>query len=243
MVEASSVSIYEPVKVYGPAITRAALRVDRNKFLTVAVAGKYVLHVGCTDSPITASRIREGNLLHAHLQSSAEQVIGIDIATESLELMKQAGFHNVQYMDAEDMRYAGEFDTVVAGDVLEHLSNPGRFVEGAARALKPDGELIIAVPCAFTGNNLKVWFVGREQVHRDHVCYFSPKTLSALCARFGLLPVYLGYTTQPSSRFDSIISQIARRILLTVFPTMAPAIIMRFKKARDVDMSNYFLLK
>jgi SAM-dependent methyltransferase len=38
------------------------------------------------------------------------------------------------------------FDTILATDVLEHISNPKLFISESARLLKPKGKLILAVP-------------------------------------------------------------------------------------------------
>ncbi|MGH2710520.1 MAG: methyltransferase domain-containing protein [Actinomycetota bacterium] len=40
----------------------------------------------------------------------------------------------------------GSLDAVVALQVIEHLSNPGEFLDGCVRALRPGGTLILSTP-------------------------------------------------------------------------------------------------
>jgi len=189
----ADVSIYQTLKVYDPD-KKIYLLFDRDNYLQECVKGKFVLHVGCSNVPITEERIRSRNLLHIKLQDSAKEVIGI---------LETFGIDNVFVMDAEDMKFTTHFDTILGGDVLEHMSNPGKFLEKASRLLNPNGEIILGVPSALTINNLKCLLGGWEQVHSDHTFYFSPKTLSTLCSRYGLLPTKLIFTVQPMNQLCS----------------------------------------
>ena len=78
-----------------------------------------------------------------------------------------------------------------------------------------------------------------EQVHSEHTFYFSPKTLSALFGRFGLLPVKLVFTVQPPEIHESRVFVVIRQIVLQLFKAMSPSIIMHFRKAEEVDKSQY----
>jgi len=233
------VEIYEKLKIFdrvnGPSFVR-----DRNGYLEQCSRDRIVLHVGCADSPMTETRLRDGTLLHTHLQRSAKSILGIDISSEGIEMLRRAGIPDVALVDAEDMTFKGEFDLVVAGDVLEHLNNPGRFVDGAARSLRRGGELVVAVPSALTANNMKAWLFKREQVHKAHCYYFSPKTLSALCARYGLTPVHLAFTTQSREAGEPDWFIWLRETIISISPPMAPSIIMHFKKTAEVDYANYY---
>lgn len=216
------------------------LELNRNEYLRDLAKGKRVLHIGCSDFPITQQRIDEGTLLHQSLADSAESIVGIDLSEEGIETLKKYGFRNVFEMDAEDLKISNKFDLILAGDVLEHLSNPGLFLQHARKLLHSNGELVIGVPSAHTLNNLKVWFLGREEVHTDHTFYFSPKTISSLCSRYYLLPTKLLFTVQPPNANESRAFTIIRRIVLTICRSMAPSIILHFKRVEDVDQSQYF---
>ena len=140
--------IYEPLRIFsqGRSINFFS---DRNQLLLTLSQGTRILHVGCTDTPITRSRIAEGTLLHGKLTDAFKDVVGIDINDEDLGLLRDAGYDNVRRIDAEHMSiadFAEPFDVILAGDVVEHLNNPGLFVECAKNLLRPGGVLIIGVP-------------------------------------------------------------------------------------------------
>ncbi|MCI0590888.1 MAG: methyltransferase domain-containing protein [Gammaproteobacteria bacterium] len=236
--EVSEVSIYGAVKIYD-ARMKFHLEFDRNGYLEKCVRDKSVLHVGCSDWPITEQRLEDGTLLHLRLQRAAKDLIGIDLSEVGIAVLKRHGVNNVKVMNAETMDLAKSFDMILAGDVLEHMNNPGSFLQRAASLLRSDGEMIIGVPSALTINNIKAWFGGWEQVHSDHTFYFSPKTLSALLGRFDLLPVKLVFTVQPPTTHESRAFLMIRKILLKLVKTMSPSIIMHFKKAEGVDKSQY----
>jgi 2-polyprenyl-3-methyl-5-hydroxy-6-metoxy-1,4-benzoquinol methylase len=40
------------------------------------------------------------------------------------------------------------FEVIVAGDVIEHMSNPGLFLDNCRRHLEPGGQLILTTPNA-----------------------------------------------------------------------------------------------
>ena len=231
-------SIYNTLKVYDIE-RKFHLEFDRNGYFQKHIKGKTVLHIGCSDFPITQQRINDKNLLHQKLQESAEEIVGIDLSKVGISILKEHGFNNIFVMDAENIELSARFDFILAGDVLEHLNNPGMFLNKAKSLLNSDAEIIIGAPSALTINNIKVWFFGREQVHTDHTFYFSPKTLSALCARFDLLPTKLVFTVQPPGLFESAAFVFFRKILLKLFRFMAPAFIMHFKKSEDIDKLIY----
>ncbi len=226
--------MYQALRVYGEKIH---LEFDRSDYLCRCVMGKKVLHVGCSDFPVTEQRIKNGNLLHIGLTNSAKEVIGIDISDEGLACMAKYGIKNTFKMDAENISFDFRFEVILAGDVLEHLNNPGKFIERSFSLLDTNGELIVAVPNAMTVNNIKGWFLW-EQVHKDHTFYFSPKTLSSLCSRYGLLPTKLIFTVQPPAPNESVAFILGRKLFLKAFKRMAPAFIMHFKK--EVDKTVYF---
>jgi 2-polyprenyl-3-methyl-5-hydroxy-6-metoxy-1,4-benzoquinol methylase len=231
-------SIYSSVRVY--EATEIPLVLDRQGYLSALARGKSVLHIGCTDYPITEQRIERNQLLHARLQETASYLLGIDISKEGLEAMRKRGYSNVVEMNAEDLCVDRQFDLILAGDTLEHVSNPGLFVQGAARVLSDHGELVIAVPSAFSFNVLRLWLEGTELTHKEHISFHSPKTLAELCSRFGLVPTGLAFTVQPPDVGEGAFFVFARSCLLRIRKTMAPSIIMRFRKHGAVDTERYF---
>jgi len=232
-------AIYKPVRIYS-ASSCISMVFDRLNYLSALAQGKSVLHIGCTDYPISEQRIRTGQLLHARLQQTAAYLLGIDTSKEGLQVLRERGYSNVVEMDAEELRVDRQFDLIIAGDTLEHMSNPGRFVQAVRNALSADGELVIGVPSAFSFNVLRLWFQGVELTHRDHIAFHSPKTLAELCGRFGLVPTKLVFTVQPPDEGETRLFVFARSCILRLFKTMAPSIIMHFRKLGRVNPDQYF---
>lgn len=172
--------------------TRALPLIEKNPWITQRVRGASVLHVGCTDWPLTGERVERGELLHSELCKVSSRCVGVDLDSEGIaklrELMPSHEFHveNAETL-ADSKELAGsQWDFIVAGDVVEHMNNPGLFFQSAAKLLKPDGTLIVTVPSAFSAKRF-FWllFTGSEQVHPDHTGYFSESTLVRIGERNG----------------------------------------------------------
>jgi len=71
------------------------------------------------------------------------------------------------------------FDLVVAFDVLEHIVNDAAAVAEILRVLRPQGEVLIAVPC-----DPKLW--SEHDVAVDHVRRYTRETLTELLVVAGL---------------------------------------------------------
>ena len=66
----------------------------------------------------------KGNLHERIVEHVRGEVIGIDINKKEIEKMREEGF-NVHVENAEKINLDKNFNVVVAGEVIEHLSNPG----------------------------------------------------------------------------------------------------------------------
>jgi len=179
--------------------------VKREKYLIEYCKDKNVLHIGCCDSPFCIERYKKGKLLHTELINSAKKVIGIDVDSASLEYLKNKGINNLYEINVEKIKenniavlYDEKIDIILAGEILEHLNNPGLFLEGIKRLAKENVELIITVPNSPTLKSFLRSLVGTEMVHHDHVCYYSLKTLTTLLKRYSFeVKEYYYYTAPP----------------------------------------------
>jgi len=129
-----------------------------------------------------AIKIDNDNWVHKLLKSEAKEVYGIDINYDET-LFK----NNYKKVSAEDFDFDVKFDVIFAGDLIEHLSNPGLFLNACKRNLKPDGKIIVTTPNCYNLFNLfsKV-SRGEPQVNSDHTCYFNEPTIKQLCEKNGL---------------------------------------------------------
>lgn len=157
---------------------------DRDDYILRRCAGKSVLHVGCTCNPNFKRNLDQGTLLHPKLERVANRCIGIDIAQADIQAMQDLGY-SVKMMDATDLSpLQGEcFDLVLLADIIEHTTNPGAVLKEAMTVVAPGGEIVVTAPNAFGVIRYLKLFFRYEQVHSDHVAYYSSGTLTALAEK------------------------------------------------------------
>lgn len=165
--------------------------VDRVEFIKKMCEGKKVLHLGCTNYPYTESSIENNMLLHFDLKKVAGELHGFDFDREGLEILKQAGEINLHQGDLENLDKSElneTFDVIVAGEMIEHLSNPGLFLRGIKRFMNERTNLLITTINAYSGMRFFIYGLrghggANEPVHQDHVAYYSYKTLKMVVER------------------------------------------------------------
>lgn len=198
--------------------------VERDEWIHERVKGRSVLHAGATDSPLTEARARGGHLLHQKLNDGHCEMVGVDLDAEAIALLKSRfNIHNIVHGDLERLETLfpeRRFDVVLAADVIEHLSNPGRFLEAARKVLAPGGELIVSVPNAFSFKKfVGVAVFSQERNHPDHVCYYSPMNLRQLLGRYGFSVrdtcsfLTVDHPPRKINRFANIVARAAMGVL------------------------------
>lgn len=160
-----------------------------------------VLDLGCVDSrparENTAHRIEhKPNLLFRRLVEINPNTLGVDIDAAGVEVLKGMGYQAV-CANVETMDLGRRFDAIIAGELIEHLENPGLFLRNMHRHLSEQGVLIISTPNPFYQNQVwKIWRYGRPAVHEDHTNWQDPITLKQLFHRTGF-EMFDGWWVQP----------------------------------------------
>lgn len=156
---------------------------DRTVYIVDASKNRAVLHVGCVDSPLLDERLVTGTLLHGKLRAVASTLVGVDLDSAGLQRMRAAGYEDLYECDVEKLGgvdFGRTFDTVIAGEVIEHLANPGLFLAALPRVMSSTAHLVVTVPNALSIRMLANTARAREVVHRDHNAYYSAYTLAHL---------------------------------------------------------------
>ncbi len=159
--------------------------VQRVDFIKKSCEGKKVLHLGCTNFPYTKDSIENKMLLHFELEKVARELYGFDFDQEGLDILTQANGKNLFRADLqklEEVPLEETFDVIIAGEMIEHLSNPGLFLQGIKRFMHRETNLVITTINAYCALRFLIYGLRgkggkNEPVHPDHVAYYSYKTL------------------------------------------------------------------
>ncbi len=143
---------------------------DRLNVVLPLFKGESILDVGC------ASRYGRSDWLHGVIASSFPNVVGIDINEETIDRIKSEGFK--AYMaDAQDFDLHQTFDTVFAGEIIEHLDNVHGLLTSVRRHLGPGGRFVLTTPNVFYIGGFVYRLGGHGQVHPEHTGWFCEDTL------------------------------------------------------------------
>jgi len=165
--------------------------VQRVEFIKEACRGKKVLHLGCTDYPFTEKMIEFKQLLHFELAKIAGELYGFDFDQKGIDILAARGTKNLYRADLEKLEEVDldeKFDVIIAGEMIEHLSNPGLFLRGIKRFMHQDTILLITTINAYSALRFALYGLRgkggkNEPVHPDHVTYFSYSTLNLMLKR------------------------------------------------------------
>lgn len=113
-------------------------------------------------------------------------MLGVDYLEEAVARLRERGF-NVVCANVEVMEIGDRFEVIVAGDLIEHLNNVGRFLDRVRAHLADDGIALVTTPNPV--NPLRFFSVllrGEAGANPEHTCWFTEKVLRQLVARHGL---------------------------------------------------------
>ena len=153
-----------------------------------------MLDVGVTGGPLDVpSPHGSDEWLHGHLRRSYSEVWGIDLGSRKVAQLVELGYPNLLVADAEEFTLGRTFDTVVAGELIEHLPSPGRFLDMARKHLVPGGRIVLSTPYVFgLPNLLYAWLkYPKTCSNPEHTLWFCPATIRYLAERSGLVVDHL----------------------------------------------------
>jgi 2-polyprenyl-3-methyl-5-hydroxy-6-metoxy-1,4-benzoquinol methylase len=148
--------------------------------------GRDILDIGC------AVGYKKPDWMHFHIKSVAKSIKGLDLDAKSIEEINQMGYEITQG-NAQDFQLNEKFNLIHAGELIEHLDNPGSFLECVHRHLKEDGLLLMTTPNALRISNFIYSATGGLKVNAEHTCWFCETTISTLLERKGFEVVEVGY--------------------------------------------------
>ena len=148
----------------------------RYRFAVPFVKGKRVLDIACGEGYGTA----------AIQQAGAASVIGVDISEETCRHAQQKYGVDARVGDAEQIPIPDEsVDIVVSFETIEHVPDPGKFLDECLRVLAPGGTLIVSTP------NKDIYRVGGVQNNPHHCSEMTEdEFVSQIKARFSTYDLY-----------------------------------------------------
>lgn len=136
--------------------------VDRYDVTAALVRGPDVIDIGCGEC-LLAKLLKER-------RPDVKHYVGIDASDEMIRRARAVFADSIVTVQgyAEDLHFNfGAFDTVVLGQVLEHVKDPLGVTMEAVRVLKKGGRIIVSVPAderAPHGNHLRVYHSQAEMM-------------------------------------------------------------------------------
>jgi 2-polyprenyl-3-methyl-5-hydroxy-6-metoxy-1,4-benzoquinol methylase len=128
-----------------------------------------------------ARELYNGESLHRKLAERAEMCVGIDINEKISEFPE----YDIRHANAEKFDLNRKFNIAVAGELIEHLDNPGLMLDQVYNHLYDDGKLILTTPYPWTFLRIKQAILGEPFVVPDHVSWYCTETIENLLNRHG----------------------------------------------------------
>lgn len=190
---------------------------DRIKYIKPLIENKIVLDLGCCGY---YQYLRENSAfeldgwLHNNLRKYAKNVIGIDLSEECVDFLQKKGY-NIIKGDVENFDIDQKFDVIIAGEIIEHLSNFQGFFNSIKKHLNDDGILIITTPNVFYFRQIFFLLIrGHPSVNETHTCWFDEIVLKQLLVRFGFSIENIYYMTDRTG--DCYISEEKWRLMKNI---------------------------
>ncbi len=147
--------------------------------------GKVVLDIGCVHHDIENADNK--TWLHKAVVEVSADTLGVDYLEAEVDALVKRGYKMVAGDVNKPLAIDRQFDVIVVGNLIEHLSNFEGLLDNIRRLLKPDGVVLISTANPFFREQYFYSALKNDIiVNPEHTCWIDPVTLDQLCSRFGL---------------------------------------------------------
>ncbi len=152
------------------------------KFAVKYCRNKKVLDIGCVQH--NPENYKSKYCLHKALKEVSSSIVGIDLYKPGVDDLKERGFLNIIYADAQQFELGEKFDVIVAGDIIEHLEDFHGFLESCRRHMHNGSRLIISTPNPWYWKYMIKAVISNEVSNNpEHTCWLCVRTLRQLLRR------------------------------------------------------------
>jgi len=164
------------------------------------------------------------------LQQRHKIVIGADISKTAIKEGEKMGIKMVLVDLNERLPFPKNFfDTVTAGEIIEHIFNTSNFLKEISRVLKKGGKLILTTPnVASLARRIMLFFGISPFLETEinsktagHIRYFTKDSLFELLKKNGFKP---NYFASDAVNFDNKGKHKSTK-LADIFPTLGSSLI------------------
>lgn len=143
-----------------------------------------------TDKNVVDFGCGEGNILRLLQSAGYRNLFGVDTSKRNCDMLNKMKIYSINksIFDINENDFDRKFDVILCIAVLEHIVDLHGALSRMVSRLKKEGELIICVPYIFPRRAL---VYPLQEFSTEHINYFTFSTLSNLCEKYGLYPIYL----------------------------------------------------
>lgn len=165
---------------------------NKNKKIAESCRGKKVLDLGIVDHDVRYEK--KSGWLHGDLKKVAGEITGIDIDKKAVNILKQKGY-DVKQGNAEKLNLKKKFEIIVAGDLIEHLDNPGNFLKSVKKHMNENSEFILTTPnCLSLSNWIEVSLFDKiKYINPYHTHWHDANTIKKVLENNGFELIELSF--------------------------------------------------
>jgi 2-polyprenyl-3-methyl-5-hydroxy-6-metoxy-1,4-benzoquinol methylase len=197
------------------------------------VEGKSVIHYGCVDDnkELIDAKIAKGYYLHKIISDLSTSCIGVDLNKELIGYLRDKyNINNIVFGNVEDpesfeldKNVLKSYEALIIPDLIEHLNNPGKMLEGIKRYFSPNIKIYIMTPNPSGYLNFAATILRREIYTEYHTFLFTTESMKVLLDRFGIAinKVYPVFVPKERSKFLVVADKIIGRLFTLISPGFA----------------------
>ncbi len=147
---------------------------------------KNTLHIGCYEHD--EKYLNSDKWKHKKINEVAQSCVGLDINEHGVAQMQDLGYEAIHADATSDLNLNRTFETIVAGDVIEHVDDIVGLMKFSSRHLSKTGSLYISTPNPFFIGHIKSAWINRPVIANfEHTTWISESTMLEISRRSGLV--------------------------------------------------------